>query len=764
MNPEEQSRIVQSPMSARASVWGLPFKPAVALMNRLRYAYKFVFMGLILLAPIAFVARLQYTGSTEQLEFNAKERIGLEYIAPAKDFLHALQQRRVLSVASAGGADFARDLDTVTTTAERKATEVDEADGKHGVALQTTKRWTEVREAWNKLRRATFTSAAEADRAHGELIDGVIDLILNYAGNYSNLILDPDLNSYWLMDAVVVKLPAIGNTVSRATSRALIAAGSESGAASEKLIELAGLYKSTEGTTSDLENVNLVASYKDDKERTKTDRLQQVLASPYQILKARIAGHLELLKRQYLVTAQAGNVEAGKRLVADALQTLQQNYEFYGKTIPELDAMAATRVVRYENARRQGLLTSVLAGVVLVYLFFGFYLSVRSSIRALGYATGRMIAGTSETFQIASRDELGEVAHAYNQINQALNEARGLQRRVQTENAELQDNIMELLKVVADAADGNLTVRARISTGALGNVSDAFNHLLESLQTLIGAIQDQLNRTNQSVGQISTASRQMADGASAQAREVLSVTQLVQKMSAEISKVSENAARAADAAKRTESSAVEGSEAVQNVITGMDSLRSNVQAGAKKMKNLGDRSMEITTIVETISRISEQTNMLALNAAIEAARAGEHGRGFSVVAEEVRKLAERTAGATQEIGKLVKAIHLETNETVHAIEQQTQVVEQESQVVGQAGESLARIREVSTESADLVADINSVAKEQVSGTRVVVETIGQISSIALRTQEGAEGTVTIIGKLIELSNRLNEDIGRFKVS
>ena len=214
----------------------------------------------------------------------------------------------------------------------------------------------------------------------------------------------------------------------------------------------------------------------------------------------------------------------------------------------------------------------------------------------------------------------------------------------------------------------------------------------------------------------------------------------------------ERACRAAEAAKRTESSALEGSEAVQNVISGMESLRSNVQAGAKKMKNLGDRSMEITSIVETISRISEQTNMLALNAAIEAARAGEHGRGFSVVAEEVRKLAERTAGATQEIGKLVKAIHLETNETVQAIEQQTQVVEQESQVVGQAGESLAKIREVSTQSADLVADISSVAQQQVSGTRVVVETIGQISSIALRTQEGAEGTVAIIGKLIQLSD------------
>ena len=106
---------------------------------------------------------------------------------------------------------------------------------------------------------------------------------------------------------------------------------------------------------------------------------------------------------------------------------------------------------------------------------------------------------------------------------------------------------------------------------------------------------------------------------------------------------------------------------------GMDALRANVQAGAKKIKNLGDRSMEITSIVGTIARISEQTNMLALNAAIEAARAGEHGRGFSVVADEVRQLAERTAAATQEIESLVRAIQTETNESVDAIEQQTEV-------------------------------------------------------------------------------------------
>jgi methyl-accepting chemotaxis protein len=748
---------------SKAAAWQLPFRPAISLMNRLRYAYKFILMGLFLLLPLAFVSRLQFKGSTDQLEFNAKERIGLEYIIPAKDFLHALQKRRVLSVAQLGGTSYAREIESATAEADQQVALVDAADLRHGAALQTTKRWSEVKQIWARVKGATFPSAALADQAHGEVVDGVMDVILNYAGNYSNLILDPDLNSYWLMDMVLAKLPNLGNSVSKAASRALIPVASDSPtAATDRIVDLAGLSRATESTTSDLEAVNLVASYKDDRERTRTDRLQQVLAGPFLALKTQVGNHLDLLKRQYL-QGVGGNVEAGRRLVADTLATLKENFEFYKQVIPELDSMAAARVARYDRDRTQGLITSVVTALVLIYLFMGFYFSVKNSIAALGSATRRMISGSAESFRIESRDEMGEVAAAYNQINRALTEARTLQRRVQTENADLQDNIMELLKVVAEASEGDLTVRARISTGALGNVADAFNTLLESLQGLIGAIQDQLNRTNESVGQISAASSHMAEGAASQAREVLAVTQLVQRMSAESARVSENAVRAADAARRTQSSAVEGSEAVQNVISGMDSLRSNVQAGAKKMKNLGDRSMEITSIVETISRISEQTNMLALNAAIEAARAGEHGRGFSVVAEEVRKLAERTAGATQEIGKLVKAIHLETNETVHAIEQQTQVVEQESQVVGQAGESLARIREVSTQSAGLVADISTVAQQQVSGTRVVVDTIGQISSIAQRTQQGAEGTVAIIGKLIELSDRLNQDINKFKV-
>jgi twitching motility protein PilJ len=500
--------------------------------------------------------------------------------------------------------------------------------------------------------------------------------------------------------------------------------------------------------------------------------LQPNLEGPSQTLSQRVSSLGDFVKTSFLLHAPIAPVKgaapaqsrpAPRQVVEMALDALKVGQTFHTKIGPELDWLVRKRVASYSAARTLGLVLGIGAAVLLGYVFVGFYMAVRTAAVALAGATSRMIKGTDERFELEAKDELGDIAHGYNQINAALVEARTLRQRVENDNVELQDNIMDLLKVVSDASDGDLTVRAKITAGSLGNVADAFNAMLESQESLIGEILKQLNRTNDAVSAITDASRRMADGASHQTREVKAAMTLVEQMSEQIERVSENARVAAEAAKRTQDSAIEGKQGVENVVAGMSTLRANVQAGAKKMKNLGDRSMEITGIVSTINRISEQTNMLALNAAIEAARAGEHGRGFSVVAEEVRKLAERTAYATQEIDKLVKAIHSETTETVSAIERQTQFVEQESTLVGRAGESLARISQVSTESASLVAEISNVAKRQVEGTNVVVKTMGQISSIAEATQSGAQGTADIVAQLSVLSKQLTQSIGRFKL-
>jgi twitching motility protein PilJ len=468
---------------------------------------------------------------------------------------------------------------------------------------------------------------------------------------------------------------------------------------------------------------------------------------------ARIRGK-EITKAVEANESLATTKDAIHKIESDLDKMTEEQFDIVEAIPAQVDKQAA-------RTRNTNVSVALLALLLAGGISFGL---IRTIVQPLSQTVREAQDIVQGKVQITAVEEIGQMRQAFEGVRGVLVETRELKDQIEKDNQQLQDDIMGLLRVVAEASDGDLTVRAKISAGSLGNVSDAFNTLMESLQELLSKVQVQITRTNEAVDAIRGASEKMTAGAASQTREILSARELVQRMNEEITKVSSQAQTAADAAKRTEASAEEGTDAVQNVISGMSTLRANVQAGAKKMKNLGDRSMEITGIVGTISRISEQTNMLALNAAIEAARAGEHGRGFSVVAEEVRKLAERTAGATQEIDKLVKAIHHETTETVGAIEQQTQVVEQESQLVGQAGQSLQKIRQVSGESATVVVDISAIAKRQVAGTGTVVKVMEGISSIAQETQRGAEGTAATVAQLAALSEELKTGVSKFKVA
>jgi twitching motility protein PilJ len=287
--------------------------------------------------------------------------------------------------------------------------------------------------------------------------------------------------------------------------------------------------------------------------------------------------------------------------------------------------------------------------------------------------------------------------------------------------------------------------------------------MFENVGTLIHSVQDSAKSVSASALEIQAAAEQLANGANTQNLEIVNTSSAVQEMAANTESVSSNAGAANEAAGRAKRAAEDGAKAVHDVISGMERIRENVQASARKIKRLGERSMEISTIVNTINHISAQTDMLALNAAIEAARAGEHGRGFTVVAEEVRKLAERAAAATQEIEKLVASIQAETNESVTAMELQTSQVEDGSKIVATAGTSLAHISQASLQSAELINEISLAAKQQVRGANGVVVAMQTVSSIAQQAQTGAAKTRRATESLATLANELMGRAAKFKV-
>jgi len=360
---------------------------------------------------------------------------------------------------------------------------------------------------------------------------------------------------------------------------------------------------------------------------------------------------------------------------------------------------------------------------------------------------------------VKSRDELGQLGTT---LNTTIDRLQGL---VQTESDrdKMQHQVMDLLSIVSGAAEGDLTVKAEVTADALGSVADAFNLMINGLQALVSQASDVASEIQHSTSDILKASDRMRRGAELQTVQIQGASGAVNEMSHTIQRMAENAESATQASLRATQAAVKGGSSVAETIKGMQRIRAAVQTTGKKIKGLGERSLEIGAIIEVINEIATQTNLLALNAAIEAARAGEQGRGFAVVADEVRKLAERAARATKDITSLIKGIQVETSEAVTVMEEGTREVEEGTKLADQAGAALREIEQIVKQTSGLVTDITNSAVNQVKVSEGIVTSMDSISKLTQETTVGVRDTVETISKLAELSTRLTVAIGRFKL-
>ncbi|HVM94788.1 MAG TPA: methyl-accepting chemotaxis protein [Candidatus Acidoferrales bacterium] len=361
---------------------------------------------------------------------------------------------------------------------------------------------------------------------------------------------------------------------------------------------------------------------------------------------------------------------------------------------------------------------------------------------------------------VRAYNELGVLAAG---LNQALSERVDALVKSEEEHRRLQKEIQNLLIVVAAASDGDFTQRAVVGSGSLGNLADALNLMFENIGSLIHHLRGVSTRVVDAATQIRTSSDHLADGGGQQTADITTTTAAVRDMTFKIQSVKNDAGVAADAAKRTDEAAQQGGSVIKRVTSGMDALQKNTRASAVKIKRLGERSMEISTITATIQKISAQTNMLALNAAIEASRAGEHGLGFTVVADEVRKLAEQTESATHEIAELIASIQSETNDAVGGIERQAGYVEEQTRLVLEAGGSLENVLKTSAQSAQLISDISRATDEQAQSAAAVNDAMQRISEVAREAQAVSEQQQQSAAALNDVATELDTQIGLFRV-
>ena len=420
------------------------------------------------------------------------------------------------------------------------------------------------------------------------------------------------------------------------------------------------------------------------------------------------------------------------------------------------------------------MLKSISAAGLFSFLLFGavslaLAKSFSNKIKQLLAATEEVRAGNLDArLNITTHDELEGVAEGFNEMMDRLgemvrNEKEHNERLLQTDQA-MQKSLTEFLEIVSSVSEGNLTKRGPEGEDALGKLVQAVNKMLDDFGLMLTEVKQIGLSVSSSATEILAAAEQIAVGSQRQADEITNTSSAVEEMAASMTQVSRNAEASADAARRALEMAEHGDKSVRNTSEAMTRIDSAVQQTSEKMRLLGVRSSEISEIIDLIDEIAAQTNLLALNAAIEAAHAGEAGLGFSVVADEIRKLAERSARATRDVGNLIKSIQSETSEALTAMEIGMKEVRGGSYLATQASNALQDISTAVRQSSELIEEISAASEEQARVTSNVATAMQTISSITLETSAGAHETAQTIEGMVSLADRLNKSISQFKVN
>jgi len=342
--------------------------------------------------------------------------------------------------------------------------------------------------------------------------------------------------------------------------------------------------------------------------------------------------------------------------------------------------------------------------------------------------------------------------------------AQAKEEEAKATNDQNQAAILRLMNELQDVADGDLTVSATVSEDITGAIADSVNYTVEELRGLVVRVIDTAGKVGAASGDAYRVSGELLVAAGQQSREIQEASSTVLRMAGEITAVSASAEQSAEVARQSVAAAEQGATAVQNAIKGMGEIREQIQETSKRIKRLGESSQEIGEITELISDITEQTNVLALNAAIQAASAGEAGRGFSVVAEEVQRLAERSGDAAKQIGALVRTIQTDTHDAVAAMEKSTQGVVEGARLSDAAGAALADISRVSNRLAELIQEISIATGQQATSANGVAHNMQHILAVNEHTQGGTQQTAQSIRQLAELAQELKNSVSRFRVA
>jgi methyl-accepting chemotaxis protein len=751
--------------------------PAANFIGRLRYARKFLLIGLVMAVPLVWVV-IAYVGvQNSGISFAAGEQVGVTYLKPATALLNDLVSARGAAVQVAAH-DASPAVLRSRVAAVRHAIGALDAVSGAGRQLNLNAPWGRVRTEIESALKDPVGSPAQALSRYNGLTAAVEGLIA-LDGNNSQMILDPGNVSYYLMDAVLNRVPLEIDLTGQTTDlQRVLAKGGSFGLNQRLQLDALG---GTLATTLANSGPDYTSAFANTKDPVVGSALEGPLRA-FDRSMAAVTRQLSAATRRSPAPAAAAQVAAAAR---------QQALRLDASTMPVITHLLAIRSSGYSGTATTTELIAALAGLLAAYLFVGFYFSVKTSQGAIALGLRRLqdraivpLAGgldaladgdlthsifvADEPIGRRTRDELGDLAEdaeamrrrtlaAIDSFNSMADRLRGLitdvsasalaVNRASEQMAEVSREAGRAAEESGSAANQIASAIEQIAMGAQVQVSsvtqvrasaEEVGRAIEEIARGSAVQVEAIDHVRASAAEVRRAVAEIADGAEQQVNAVADVRAAAQQVADAIDTAAETARETAAAAHDAREVARAGVIAAEEGNAAMSAVRDSSQEVDAVIRELAARSEQIGSIVATITNISEQTNLLALNAAIEAARAGDHGRGFAVVADEVRKLAEESQQAAAEIAELIKVIQGQTERAVDVVGIGSQRTDQGVQVVAQTRESFEQIGAAVDDMTQRVDQIAVISERITVNAQAVQSSIEAVSTVAESTSAAAE--------------------------
>jgi methyl-accepting chemotaxis protein len=675
-------------------------KPALFFLNSLKYAYKFILIGILILIPLAVSMYYLVVELNKGYDFAYDERTGVEYNLGLHAVMAAVDEHRRLVVLGGEQAKAAE------AQVDQKIAEMDKVNLKLGAVLAASEDWEKLKQHWAKVKTSSATVSAEQSGSEHALLLEEGAALISHVGDSSKLILDPDLDSYYLMDATVIRLPLLAKQIGDLRDQGKQLADKKT-LSREELTNIMGQTTEIQIAVNAISAGYSIIVEKNPPLQAKLEQnLQQFQKGTDQFLIALKEGYINNetvtgTYDQYAEASQAAINATNSLYVADAEQ---------------LDGLILARETHYSQVKQFVISFVVVLILIVCYMFIGFYSSIMRAIRLLLHSTTEVSKGRLQTrMPIATRDEMKSAAESFNHM---VSEMRAL--------------------------IGASSQNAEQAAGTSARLADIAKNSSESNAMLSTSIQE------------------TAQGTNLQLQSTIDSAKAMSEMATGIGRIAETTGSALNVSLESAEQAEEGKLALDRVVNQMEAIQQSVNGTTQSIGLLNGLAEQVGQMAEIIKGLAYKSNILALNASIEAVRAGEHGRGFVVVANETRKLAEMSGSSADGIADLLNQIQSTSERSFQAMNQVQQEVQLGSQTVQDAGLTFQLILSSTRSIASQMQEISAAADQMSASSEQVSATIQQIADIARGSSEQVDQMSDMSSRNLTAMRELSEQADMLK--